>query len=97
MRFDTLEKRINGLESAACAGKIRTTGDDGREVWLEGSCLPFIRRVMAVGKALNRDPRLEDLPDDLQHDARLWSRAELSQCGLSDMLKGVLSNLEAKI
>jgi hypothetical protein len=93
MKFDTLAKRIDGLENAACAGKTKTTDDNGQVIWIEGSCLKFIRRVMAFGNTLDREPRLEDLPEDLRLEARLWSRAELPECGLSDMLRGVLSEL----
>jgi hypothetical protein len=96
MKFDTLARRVNGLESAACVGKTKTIDDNGQVIWIEGSGLKFIREVMAIGNTLGHDLRLEDLTEDLQKEARLWSRAELPECGLREMLRGVLSGLENK-
>jgi hypothetical protein len=66
--------------------------DDGREFWIKGSGLEFMRTVLEAKRALGK----EALPKDLQREARLWSRAELPTCGLSDMVREICRGLVNK-
>ncbi|MFZ2471827.1 MAG: hypothetical protein WAW52_07790 [Methanothrix sp.] len=88
-----LETRLCKLESSLHCGQIKTTGDDGREVWIKGSGLKFMRTVLKAGRGLGKDAKLEALPKDLQRDVGLWSRADLPVCGLSDMAKEICRGL----
>lgn len=93
MRLDALKKRLTEIETSTHSGKIKSTDDEGKEAWIKGSGLKFLREIMRLERNLGRDARLEDLPEDLQREARLWSRAELPGCGLSDMLKSACERL----
>jgi hypothetical protein len=84
-----LETRLCRLESSLHCGQIKTTDDDGREVWIKGSGLEFMRAVLKAKRVLGK----EALPKDIQREARLWSRAELPACGLSDMVREICRGL----
>ena len=84
-----LETRLLRLESSLHCGQIKTTEDDGRDVWIKGSGLEFMRTVLKAERALGKNAKLEALPKDLQREVRLWSRADLPVCGLSDMVKEI--------
>ena len=86
-----LETRLCKLESSLHRGQIKTTDDDGREVWIKGSGLAFMRTVLKAERALGKSN--EALPKDLQREVGLWSRAELPVCGLSDMVKEICRGL----
>ena len=81
MKLDAIEKKLAHLESRFYSGQVRSIDDHGHEVWIKGSGLEFMRTVLKAGK--------EALPKDLQREARLWSRAELPACGLSDMVREI--------
>jgi hypothetical protein len=89
VKLDAIEKKLAHLESRFYSGKVKTTGDDGREVWIKGSGLKFMRTVLEAERALGKDAKLEALPKDLQSEVRLWSRAELPASGLTDMIKEI--------
>jgi hypothetical protein len=80
-KLDAIEKKLAHLESRFYSGQV--IDDHGREVWIKGSCLEFMRTVLKAKRALGE----EALPKDLQGEARLWSRADLPACGLSDMVR----------
>jgi hypothetical protein len=84
-----LETRLCRLESSLHCGQIKTMDDDGREFWIKGSGLEFMRTVLKAKRALGK----EALPKDLLREARLWSRAELPACGLSDMVREICRGL----
>ena len=56
---------------------------------VKGSGLEFMRTVLKAERALGE----EALPKDLQEEVRLWSRAELPACGLSDMVREICRGL----
>jgi len=89
MRLDAIEKKLAHLESGFYSGQVRSIDDHGREVWIKGSGLKFMRMVLKAKRELGK----EALPKDLQEEARLWSRAELPACGLSDMIKEICRGL----
>jgi len=88
-----LETRLCKLESSLHCGQIKTTEDDGREVWIKGSGLEFMRTVLKAKRGLGKDAKLEALPKDLQREVGLWNRADLPVCGLSDMVKEICRGL----
>ena len=88
-----LETRLCKLESSLHHGQIKTTEDDGQEIWIKGSGLKFMRTILKAERALGKDAKLEALPKDLQRDVGLWSRAELPACELSDMVKEICRGL----
>jgi SH3-like domain-containing protein len=88
-KLDAIEKKLAHLESRFYFGQVRSTDDNGQEVWIKGSGLEFMRTVLKAKRALGE----EALPKDLQEEARLWSRAELPVCGLSDMVKEICRGL----
>ena len=85
MKLDAIEKKLAHLESRFYSGQIKSMDDNGQEVWIKGSGLEFMRTVLKTGK--------EALPKDLQREVRLWSRAELPACGLSDMVREICRGL----
>jgi len=89
MKLDAIEKKLDHLENRFYFGKVKTTRDDGRDVWIKGSGLEFMRTVLKAKRALGK----EALPKDLQREVRLWRRAELPVCGLSDMVKEICRGL----
>ena len=91
--MNALETRRCKLESSLHCGQIKTTEDDGREVWIKGSGLEFMRTVLEAKRALGKDAKLEALPKDLKRDVRLWNRAELPASGLTDMIREICSEL----
>ena len=93
MKLDAIEKKLDHLESRFYSGQVRSTDDDGHEVWIKGSDLKFMRTVLEAKRALGNDAKLEALPKDLQREVRLWNRAELSASGLTDMIKEICSGL----
>jgi hypothetical protein len=93
MKLDALEKKLTHLESRFYSGRVRSIDDHGHEVWIKGSGLTFMRTVLEAERALGKDTKLEDLPKDLQRDVRLWNRAELPACGLSDMVREICRGL----
>lgn len=84
-----LRKSWLNFESRFYSGQVRSIDDHGQEVWIKGSGLEFMRAVLKAKRALGK----EALPKDLQEEARLWSRAELPACGLSDMVKELCRGL----
>ena len=84
-----LRKSWLNFESRFYSGQVRSIDDHGQEVWIKGSGLEFMRTVLKAKRALGK----EALPKDLQEEARLWSRAELPACGLSDMVKELCRGL----
>ena len=93
MKLDAIEKKLAHLESRFYSGQVKSTDDNGHEVWIKGSGLGFMREVLTAERELGGDVRLEALPKDLQREARLWSRAELPACGLSDMVREICRGL----
>ena len=93
MAMMSLKTRLCKLESSLHHGQIKTTEDDGQEIWIKGSGLEFMRTVLKAERALGKDVRLETLPKDLQREVRLWNRAELPVCGLSDMVREICRGL----
>jgi hypothetical protein len=93
MKLDAIEKKLSHLESRFFSRQVRSTDDDGHEVWIKGSGLGFMREVLKAERELGGDVRLEALPKDLQREVRLWSRAELPASGLTDMIKEICSGL----
>ena len=93
MKLDAIEKKLAHLESRFYSGQVKSTDDHGREVWIKGSGLKFMRTVLEAKRALGKDAKLEALPKDLQREVRLWSRAELPACGLSDMVREICRGL----
>ena len=89
MKLDAIEKKLDHLESRFYSGQVKSIDDHGHEVWIKGSGLEFMRTVLKAKRALGE----EALPNDLQEEATLWSRAELPICGLSDMLKEICRGL----
>ena len=89
MKFDAIEKKLAHLESRFYSGQVRSIDDNGHEIWIKGSGLKFMRTVLKAKRALGE----EALPKDLQEEARLWSRAELPACGLSDMVRELCRGL----
>ena len=65
-----MERRVGKLELEATAGKIATTDGAGRRAWLEGSGLSLAFRLLEI------QDEGGVIPDDLQREADLWSRAE---------------------
>jgi hypothetical protein len=88
-KLDAIEKKLAHLESRFYSGQVRSIDDNGHEIWIKGSGLKFMRTVLKAKRALGK----EALPKDLQREARLWSRAELPACGLSDMVKEICRGL----
>jgi len=88
-KLDAIEKKLAQLESRFYSGQVRSIDDHRQEVWIKGSGLEFMRTVLKAKRALGK----EALPKDLQEEARLWSRAELPACGLSDMVKEICRGL----
>ncbi len=84
-----LRKSWLNFESRFYSGQVRSIDDHGQEVWIKGSGLEFMRAVLKAKRALGK----EALPKDLQEEARLWSRAELPACGLSDMVRELCRGL----
>ena len=93
MKLDAIEKKLSHLESRFFSRQVRSTDDDGHEVWIKGSGLGFMREVLKAERELGGDVRLEALPKDLQREVRLWNRAELSASGLTDMIKEICRGL----
>ena len=93
MKLDAIEKKLDLLESRFYSGKVKTTGDDGQDVWIKGSGLKFMRTVLEAKRAFGKDAKLEDLPKDLQREVWLWSLAELPACGLRDMIQEICRGL----
>ena len=93
MKLDAIEKKLAHLESRFYSGQVRSIDDNGHEVWIKGSGLEFMRTVLKAERALGKNAKLEALPRDLQRDVRLWSRAELLACGLSDMVREMCGGL----
>lgn len=93
MKLDAIEKKLAHLEARFYSGQVRSIDDNGQEVWIKGSGLQFMRMVLEAERALGKDAKLEALPKDLQREARLWSRAELTSCGLSDMIREICRGL----
>jgi len=93
MKLDAIEKKLAHLESRFYSGQVRSIDDHGPEVWIKGSGLKFMRTVLEAKRALGKDVKLEALPKDLQREARLWSRAELPACGLTDMIQEICRGL----
>ena len=89
MKLDAIEKKLAHLESRFYSGQVRSIDDNGHEVWIKGSGLEFMRTVLEAKRALGK----EALPKDLQREVRLWSRAELPACGLSDMVREICRGL----
>ena len=89
MKLDAIEKKLAHLESRFYSGQVKSIDDNGQEVWIKGSGLEFMRTVLKAKRALGK----EALPKDLLEKARLWSRAELPACGLSDMVKEICRGL----
>ena len=85
MKLDAIEKKLAHLESRFYSGQVRSIDDHGHEVWIKGSGLEFMRAVLKAGN--------EALPEDLQREVRLWSRAELPACGLTDMVREICRGL----
>ena len=93
MKLDAIEKKLAHLESRFYSGQVKSIDDNGREVWIKGSGLKFMRTVLEAKRALGKDAKLEALPKDLQREVRLWNRAELPASGLTDMIKEICSGL----
>ena len=93
MKLDAIEKKLAHLESRFYSGQVKSTDDNGQEVWIKGSGLGFMREVLEAERELGKDAKLEALPKDLQREVRLWSRAELPVCGLSDMVREICRGL----
>ena len=89
MKLDAIEKKLAHLESRFYSGQVKSIDDNGHEIWIKGSGLKFMRTVLEAKRALGK----EALPEDLQGEARLWSRAELPACGLTDMIKEICRGL----
>ena len=89
MKLDAIEKKLAHLESIFYSGQVKSIDDNGHEVSIKGSGLEFMRTVLKAKRALGK----EALPKDLQEEARLWSRAELPACGLSDMVRELCRGL----
>jgi hypothetical protein len=93
MKLDAIKKKLAHLESRLYSGQVKSIDDNGQEVWIKGSGLKFMRTVLEAKRALGKDAKLEALPKDLQREVRLWSRAELPACGLTDMIKEICRGL----
>ena len=93
MRLDAIEKKLAHLESRFYFGQVKSRDDHGQEVWIKGSGLKFMRTVLEAKRALGEDAKLEALPKDLLRDVRLWNRAELPACGLTDMVREICRGL----
>jgi hypothetical protein len=93
MKLDAIEKKLAHLESRFYFGQVKSRDDHGQEVWIKGSGLEFMRTVLETKRALGKDAKLEALPEDLQKEVRLWSRAELPASGLTDMIKEICRGL----
>jgi len=74
-----MERRVGKLELEATAGKIATTDEAGRRVWLEGSGLNVAFDILKLQTELRKE-ELEpsDLPEDLRGRVSLWSRCDAS-------------------
>ena len=88
-KLDAIEKKLAHLESRFYSGQVRSIDDNGQEVWIKGSGLEFMLMVLKAKRGLGK----EALPEDLQREARLWSRAELPASGLSDMVREMCRGL----
>jgi hypothetical protein len=93
MKLDAIEKKLAHLESRFYSGQVKSIDDNGREVWIKGSGLKFMRTVLEAKRALGKDAKLEALPKDLQREVRLWNRAELPASGLTDMVREICRGL----
>ena len=89
MKLDAIEKKLAHLESRFYSGQVKSMDDTGQEFWIKGSGLKFMRTVLEAKRALGKGA----LPEDLQEEVRLWSRAELPACGLSDMVREICRGL----
>lgn len=69
----SLESRLRALESKAHIGLILTTDEAGNLVWIQNSGLSLLREITRLG-------RLQDLREDDQRLAWLWSRAKPDSC-----------------
>ncbi|MDD5515467.1 MAG: hypothetical protein PHX71_09040 [Synergistales bacterium] len=69
-RFESLRSRLEDLEESTHRGLVPTTDGTGRRAWLEGSGLSLAFRLMTI------QDEGGVIPDDLQREADLWSRAE---------------------
>lgn len=69
-RFESLRSRLEDLEESAHRGLIPTTDETGRRAWLEGGGLSLAFRLLEI------QDEGGVIPDDLQREADLWSRAE---------------------
>ena len=93
MKLDAIEKKLALLESRFYSGQVKSMDDTGQEFWIKGSGLEFMRKVLEAKRALGKEAKLEALPKDLQREVRLWNRAELPACGLSDMVREICRGL----
>jgi hypothetical protein len=75
----SLEARLRALELEAYRGLTQTTDEAGNLAWLQGSGLSLLREITRLG-------RLQDLTEDDQRLAWLWSRAKPDESGLSEMV-----------
>jgi hypothetical protein len=89
MKLDAIEKKQAHLESRFYSGQVKSIDDNGKEIWIKGNGLEFMRTVLKANRVLGEDA----LPKDLQREVRLRSRAELSACGLSDMVREMCRGL----
>jgi len=72
-RFESLRSRLEDLEESTHRGLVPTTDGAGRRAWLEGSGLSLAFRLMEI------QDEGGVIPDDLQREADLWSRAEVRE------------------
>jgi len=73
MRYRNEDDRLRRLEAALAEGTVSTTDEAGRRAWLEGSGLSLAFRLMEI------QDEGGVIPDDLQREADLWSRAEVRE------------------
>ena len=59
MKLDAIEKKLAHLESRFHSGRVKSTDDNGQEVWVKGSGLKFMRTVLEAKRALGKDAKLE--------------------------------------
>jgi hypothetical protein len=78
MKLDSLLRRIDELEVTENAGAIPTTDNAGNKTWIRdrGCGIKFMREILAASHDSGY-PTLAELPEDLQEQVDLWSRAEV--------------------
>jgi len=83
MRYRTENDRLRRLEAALSGGSISTTDEAGDPVRLTSSGLQLGFELLWIADDLGmKDATLlrpDDLPDDLQREVGLWSRAEVRE------------------